>query len=99
LQKLTGSRKNQPKAGLLSPAKPTNMSATTHLSDVNPTEQSPELVALRVAIPREALDMLAFRYYRLGIAKNDAALAQAAISEMVHQHLALELLQLQNRRN
>jgi hypothetical protein len=57
------------------------------------------MVALPLAVPREALDVLGFRYYRLGIAKDDTALAQAAISEIVHQHLAQELLALQNRRD
>lgn len=62
-------------------------------------EQASQGVSLRVVVPQEALDVLGFRYYRLGIAKDDTALAQAAISEVVSQHFAQELQEWKNKRS
>lgn len=56
------------------------------------------LVPVTLLIPRDALDVLAFRYYAMNIAENDQALAEAAVREVVTGHLSVEYSNWQTRK-
>ena len=53
-------------------------------------EKLNEMVSVSVQIPRGALDLLAFRYYKLNIIENDVEIVQTAIKELVSNQLATE---------
>jgi hypothetical protein len=75
------------------------MISTSQSNRSEAERQANQMVPIRLVVPREALDVLGFRYYKLGIAENDAALAEAAISEMVQHHYAHEIAEMRHRKN